>query len=97
MGYGFAIPSNIVAKTIDDIKNYGEVQRGFLGIEVVDVDGEMTEKLGGKNGVLIKRITGTNAAADGKLEAGDLIIRVDGKLIDSKATYDERIAYLRNS
>lgn len=95
VGYGFAIPSNIVAKTIDDIKNYGEVQRGFLGIEVVDVDGEMTEKLGGKNGVLIKRITGTNAAADGKLEAGDLIIRVDGKLIDSKATYDERIAYLR--
>jgi serine protease Do len=95
VGYGFAIPSNIVAKTIDDIKNYGEVQRGFLGIEVVDIDGDMTEKLGGKNGVLVKRITGTNTAAEGKLEAGDLIIRIDGKLIDSKATYDERIAYLR--
>ena len=95
VGYGFAIPSNIVAKTIDDIKHYGEVQRGFLGIEVVDIDGDMTEKLGGKNGVLVKRITGTNTAAEGKLEAGDLIIRIDGKLIDSKATYDERIAYLR--
>lgn len=95
VGYGFAIPSNIVAKTIDDIKNYGEVQRGFLGIEVTDIDGEMTEKLGGKNGVLVKRITGTNSAAESKLEAGDLITKVDGKLIDSKATYDERIAYLR--
>ena len=95
VGYGFAIPSNIVAKTIDDIKNYGEVQRGFLGIEVVDIDGDISEKLGGKNGVLVKRITGTNTAAEGKLEVGDLIIRIDGKLIDSKATYDERIAYLR--
>jgi serine protease Do len=95
VGYGFAIPSNIVAKTIEDLKNYGEVQRGFLGIEVVDIDGEMTEKLGGTNGVLIKRITGTNKATEGKLEVGDLIIKIDGKIIDSKATFDERIAYLR--
>ena len=94
VGYGFAIPSNIVMKTIDDLREYGEVQRGFVGVDVVDIDGDIGEKLG-SNGVLIKRITGTNDEAAKKLEVGDVISKTNEKIIDSKSTFDERIAYLR--
>jgi serine protease Do len=94
IGYGFAIPSNIVMKTIEDLREYGEVQRGFVGADVVDIDGDIGEKLG-SNGVLIKRITGTNDEAAKKLEVGDVISKINEKIIDSKSTFDERIAYLR--
>ena len=95
VGYGFAIPSNIVSKTIEDLKEYGEVQRGFAGVDVVDIDGEIEDKLGVEEGVLIKRITNTNEQAAKVLEAGDVITKIDGKVIDAKATFDERMAYLR--
>jgi len=95
VGYGFAIPSNIVAKTIEDLKDYGEVQRGFLGVDVVDIDGDISEKLGVTQGVLVKRVNGVNDEATNKLESGDVIVEIDGKPIDSKSTFDERLAYLR--
>ncbi len=95
VGYGFAIPSNIVSKTIEDLKEYGEVQRGFAGVDVVDIDGEIEDKLGVEEGVLIKRITNTNEQAAKVLIAGDVITKIDGKVIDAKATFDERMAYLR--
>lgn len=95
VGYGFAIPSNIVAKTIEDLKDYGEVQRGFLGVDVVDIDGDISEKLGVTKGVLVKRVNGLNDEAGKKIEAGDVITEIDGKSIDSKSTFDERLAYLR--
>lgn len=95
VGYGFAIPSNIVAKTIQDLKEYGEVQRAFLGIDVVDIDGDVSEKLGAASGVLIKRVKGTNSFSDNKLQAGDVITKLDGNSVDTKAAYDEQLAYKR--
>jgi len=95
VGYGFAIPSNIVSKTIEDLKEYGEVQRGFAGVDVVDIDGEIEDKLGVDAGVLVKRLTNTNQEATTVLKAGDVITKIDGKVIDAKATFDERMAYLR--
>lgn len=94
VGYGFAIPSNIVMKTIEDLREYGEVQRGFIGADIVDIDGDIGEKLG-SNGVLIKRIDGTNDETIKKLEVGDVISKLNETIIDSKSTFDERIAYLR--
>ncbi|MGB0851291.1 MAG: S1C family serine protease [Bacteroidia bacterium] len=95
VGYGFAIPSNIVAKIIDDLKNYGEVQKGYIGIDVTDVEGGLLDKLKAENGVMISRLTGTNKNSDKLLEAGDIILQVNGIDVDSKATFDERISYLR--
>jgi serine protease Do len=95
VGYGFAIPSNIVSKTIEDLKEYGEVQRGFAGVDVVDIDGEIEDKLSVASGVLVKRLTNTNEEATTLLKAGDVITKIDGKVIDAKATFDERMAYLR--
>ncbi|MBR9859634.1 PDZ domain-containing protein [bacterium] len=95
VGYGFAIPGNIVAKTINDLKEYGQVQRGFLGIDVEGIDGDMSEKLKVENGVLISRVNGTNEKAGEKLQAGDVITSIDGVAITSKSMYDEQLAYRR--
>ncbi len=95
VGYGFAIPSNIVSKIIDDLKQYGIVQRGFLGVDVIDIDGDMAEKLNIPNGVLIKRINNRNEEAKSKLEAGDIVLKFDGKTIDAKSSFDEYLAFRR--
>ncbi len=95
IGYGFAIPSNIVSKIVQDLKEFGEVQRGFLGIEVADIDGNISETLGVSSGVLIERVTGANSFVGNKLEAGDVILKLDGAEVNSKAQYDELLAYHR--
>lgn len=95
VGYGFAIPANIVGKIIEDLKNYGELQRGFIGVDVSDIDGSIIAKLGAEYGVLVSRSTGTNESASRLLEAGDLIQSINGYKVETKADFDERIAYLR--
>ena len=95
VGYGFAIPSNIVSKIIEDLKQYGIVQRGFVGIDVIDIDGDMAEKLNIPNGVLIKRVNDRNEEAKSKLEAGDIVVKFDGNIIDAKSSFDEYLAFRR--
>src|SRR5690606_33176755 len=48
-GYGFAIPVNIVSKIIKDLKEFGEVQRAFTGMEVVDITSDLMEKTGNQD------------------------------------------------
>ncbi len=95
VGYGFAIPSNIVSKIIEDLKQYGIIQRGFLGIDVEDIDGDMAEKLEVTNGVLVKRLNNRNEESLKKLEAGDIVVKFDGKLIVAKSNFDEFLAFRR--
>jgi Do/DeqQ family serine protease len=95
VGYGFAIPSNIVSKIIEDLKQYGIIQRGFLGIDVEDIDGDMAEKLEVTNGVLVKRVNNRNEESHKKLEAGDIVVKFDGKLIEAKSNFDEFLAFRR--
>ncbi|MDG1724100.1 MAG: trypsin-like peptidase domain-containing protein [Bacteroidia bacterium] len=95
VGYGFAIPSNIVSKIIEDLKQYGIIQRGFLGIDVEDIDGDMAEKLKVNNGVLIKKVNFRNEESTKKIEAGDIIVKFDGKLIEAKSNFDEFLAFRR--
>jgi len=95
VGYGFAIPSNIVLKIIEDLKNYGIVQRAFIGIDVDDIDGEIADKLGVSSGVLIMKLNNRNENASNLLKAGDIIVSFDGKIIDAKSTFDELLAFTR--
>lgn len=96
-GYGFAIPVNIVAKIVKDLVEYKEVQRGFTGMEVKDVDaGTATRlKLNNNLGVLVDQLLSEGPAENAGLLHGDLVIKVNGKDIDSKAIFDEQIAYFR--
>lgn len=97
VGYGFAIPSNIVSKIVNDLKEFGQTQRGFSGVEVVDIDGKLASKLGDQvqHGVYVSRVNENNADAKRALKAGDVILKIDNTLIESKANFDEQLSYHR--
>jgi serine protease Do len=80
-GYAFAVPSKIVAKVVEDLKEYGVVQRAFLGARIRQVDAEFAaaEELDRDNGVYISEVTDGSAAEAADLAAGDVIIAVDGR------------------
>ncbi|MEJ0054499.1 MAG: trypsin-like peptidase domain-containing protein [Bacteroidota bacterium] len=80
-GYGFAVPSNIVSKIVEDLLAYGMVQRGWLGIQVADVS-NVPEKadLSVKEGAYISGfgdMESMSAAKEGGLQKGDVIVMLD--------------------
>lgn len=95
-GYGFAIPVNIVSKIIKDLKEYGEVQRAFTGMEVVDITSELLEKTGNQDkGVYVAYVSTDGPAKEANLKEGTVIFKVNGSEVNSKANFDEQIAYYR--
>jgi serine protease Do len=80
-GYSFAIPAAIVTKVVDDLMNYGKVQRGLIGIEIVSVDQALADKegLGTVQGVYVRNLTEDGAAKAAGLQKGDVIVAADGK------------------
>ncbi len=95
-GYGFAIPSNIVKKVYSDIKEYGEVQKAFLGSEFIDINSELASKMSLEDlsGVIIANIQREGAAAKAKLEKGDVIREINDLVIDNRAFLEEYLANL---
>ncbi len=79
-GYSFAIPSSIVRKIVKDIKEYGEVQRAYLGVSIVEMDAQMAEKLNTKatEGVLVQGIVKNSVAAEAGIEINDIILEIEG-------------------
>lgn len=96
-GYGFAIPVNIVAKIVKDLVDYKEVQRGFTGMEVKEIDANTAQrlKINDNHGVLVDNVLPEGPAEQAGIRPGDIIMKVNEKDIDSKANLDELIAYLR--
>ena len=94
-GYGFAVPSDIVAKVVNDLIKYGEVQKVFFGGEVVDLSIQDAEKQSSaeRNGVLVAKVSGDGGLQKAGLEKGDVIVKVNETSIDSKATFDEELSY----
>lgn len=89
-GYGFAIPTSIMNKVVDDLRQYGTVQRALLGISGQDVstyiDAEKEKgrepDLGTVNGIYVAEVTADGAAAAAGLKEGDVITSIDGKTIE---------------
>jgi Do/DeqQ family serine protease len=96
-GYGFAIPSNIVRKIVSDIKDFGYVQRAFIEAEVVDIDDHVLLNLKDDNinGVYARFVIEDGNAYEAGLRQGDLILQVDSRKINSRAEFDELLAYHR--
>ncbi len=94
-GYGFAIPANIVAKAVKDLIDYGQIQRGYSGIEAAEVDAN-AEKVNKTNlGALIKQLDKESPAEKAGLAVGDVVIKIQDKAINSKADFDEHMSYYR--
>ena len=93
-GYSFAIPSSIVKKITDDLKKYVSVQRAMLGIIIKDVDADLAEKEGLKGliGVYIFDVSKGGAAAEAGIQAGDVIVAINGNKIKNTSQLQEQVA-----
>jgi serine protease Do len=79
IGYSFAVPSNIAKKVIEDILEFGNVQRAYLGINYDELDGEKADNFGvsTSEGVIITRVIDQGAAQEAGLEANDVIVKMN--------------------
>lgn len=91
-GYSFAVPSNIVKKTVADIIDYGSVRRAKLGITMRAIMDEKTAeemKLSSLNGVYIVEVSKGGAADKAGLKAGDVILKIDSHEVLGPASLQE--------
>jgi S1-C subfamily serine protease len=96
-GYAFAVPSNIVAKVVSDLKEFGTVQRAFLGVSILSVDNDLAKELqlSDPRGVYIENIVKGGAADAGGLLKGDVIIAIQDMRVDDVAALQEKISAYR--
>ena len=81
-GYSFAVPVSIVKKVVDDIKEFGSVQRAVLGISMVELTQELASLAGMKgdfSGVYIAEINKSGAAYKAGVREGDILVAISGK------------------
>lgn len=86
-GYSFAIPSNLAQKVTNDLKKYGHVQRGYLGVNVYEMTAEKAKQMGLSDvrGLLIGRIVPNAAADKAGLKRGDLLLSINYTEVNSFA------------
>lgn len=96
-GNSFAIPVTIVKKVIEDLKEFGEVQRAILGVTIQDVTDELVKekKLDKIEGVYINGLRENGAAIEAGIEVGDIIISINALKVNSTAELQEKIAKFR--
>jgi len=83
-GIGFAIPINMAMKVVDQLRENGKVARGYLGMLPRELTAELRSATGvdkNTHGVFVERVDPNTPAADGGLEAGDVVTEFDGKSI----------------
>ena len=103
IGYGFAIPTTIMNKVVDDLKKYGNVQRAMIGIQGSDVNAYVDNEkekgnevdLGTMEGIYIAKVIDDGAAADAGLKEGDVITHIDGQKVKTFGELQNIIAQKR--
>ena len=97
IGYSFAVPESIVRKVVNDLREYGIVQRALLGISFRYIDQDFIDQLGKETdikeigGVYVASVTEGGSASEAGLRKGDVIIEIDGVKISSATTLTEQI------
>jgi len=81
IGIGFSVPSNLARNVVAQLMEFGTTRRGWLGVRIQSVNDELAEALGMEKamGALVADVTAGGPAAEAGLEAGDVIIKFDGK------------------
>ena len=93
IGIGFAMASNVVEKSIEQLEKYGETRRGWLGVRIQNVTDDVAEALGldEAKGALVTDVP-EGPAAEGGIEAGDLIVSFDGTEVDDSSALVRKVA-----
>ncbi len=85
-GIGFAIPSDLVVNVAEQLIEFGEVQRGFLGVRLGDVTTELAEALKvDRDGAIVHEVVPGSPADEAGIESGDVISSVDGRKVSDAA------------
>ena len=94
IGIGFAIPTNMARHVMEQLVETGRVRRGLLGVTVQPVTSDLASSLGlaAVRGAIVSSVTDDSAAQRAGLEAGDVILRVDGGDVDDSNDLRNRIS-----
>lgn len=93
-GYSFAIPVSLVKKVMDDLLEFGKVQRGLLGINIGDVNATLAEQydLSVSQGVFVSNVISASAADEAGIHPGDVIVAIDNHTVNSVSELQEWVA-----
>jgi len=94
IGIGFAIPANAASNVITQLIKYGETKRGWLGVRIQQVTKEIAdvEKLKNTEGALVASVGEESPAKKAGLKAGDIILKFDGKKVDTMRTLPKLVS-----
>lgn len=83
VGYSFAVPSNIAKKVVEDLVEFGNVQRAYLGIQFIELDGNIAEEMNidHSEGIYISHVSDQGAAAEAGLQEKDIIVGINGNKV----------------
>jgi serine protease Do len=92
-GNSFAIPVTIVKKVVNDLKEFGEVQRAIIGVNIQDVDADIAskQKLSEVKGAIITRIIPAGSAQEAGMKENDVIVKFDGQDVNTVAELQEQV------
>lgn len=94
IGIGFAVPSNSAIQVLDQLKQYGETRRGWLGVHVQNVTDEIAVSLGLQEpkGALVAKVSPDSPAATAGIQPSDVILKFDGQAIDNMRSLPRAVA-----
>lgn len=94
MGIGFAVPINLTKFVINELKNKGKVERGWIGIKIQPNSGDIADSLmqNGQKGIVVSDVTENSAAQKAGIEAGDIILSYEGQNIDDTKNFSRMVA-----
>ncbi|MGA1826213.1 MAG: DegQ family serine endoprotease [bacterium] len=95
-GIGFAIPSNMAKLVMESLVKYGKVVRGWLGVVVQEVNKDLADamELNSQKGILVSQVIEDSPAEKNGIKHGDIILKINGKEVDSISHFRNTIAIL---
>jgi len=96
-GYSFAIPVTIARKVVDDLMEFGQVQRAFIGVSIRDIDSQLADEknISVQKGVYVNGLTDGGAASEAGIVEGDIITHIGDHASDNVPQLQEMIARYR--
>jgi Do/DeqQ family serine protease len=98
VGYGFAIPVNLAKKVLNDIQKYGTVKRGYVGVSFTDLsDPDQAAAVHSDKtvGLYVDDVIAGSGAEQAGIQKGDIIVKVDGNLVNESSDLQERVGRLQ--
>ncbi|HRP02936.1 MAG TPA: trypsin-like peptidase domain-containing protein [Candidatus Kapabacteria bacterium] len=97
MGYGFAIPIDLMQAVVSDLIDDGQISRGYIGVAIDEVDEVLAKGLNlpKVQGVLVQNLVENGAAKSAGIQSGDVILEIDGKEVNSPSELQSKIVFYR--